>query len=133
MKTILVVATLWLIPASAAADVLSDAFAPVAIDNIVWPPSTAATFTLQAPQDPKEPPPTPPPASSAPEEVVAEARSFVSILAHNLADDVKHLPRRNSLYFAAGGGALAWAVHPYDAKLNRHFRGSDAWDHFFIP
>src|SRR5262245_2769607 len=107
MKTILVVAILWLLPASAAADVTADVFVPVAIDEIAWPPATAAT-SLQAPQ---EPAPTP----SAPEQVAAEARSFFSILVHNLGDDLKHLPRRNSVYFAAGGGALALAVHPYDA------------------
>src|SRR5204862_3296254 len=69
----------------------------------------------------------------APAVVAAESRSFLSALGHNLLDDVKHLPRRNSVYWAAGGGALAWAVHPADARLNRHFRGSDTWDNIFIP
>ncbi len=46
---------------------------------------------------------------------------------------MKHLPRRNTVYWAAGGGALALAVHPADKALNRHLLGSSAWDHFFIP
>jgi len=62
-----------------------------------------------------------------------KARSFFSTLAHNLVDDVRHLPRRNSVYFLAGGSALALAVHPADKKINRHLLGSPAWDHFFVP
>jgi membrane-associated phospholipid phosphatase len=62
-----------------------------------------------------------------------QTRSFISTLVHNLADDVKHLPRRNTIYWAAGGAALALAVHPADKTVNRHLLGSSAWDHFFIP
>jgi membrane-associated phospholipid phosphatase len=62
-----------------------------------------------------------------------EARTFVSTLFHNLADDVKHLPRQNSGYWLAGGGVLALAVHPEDTTVNRHLLGSSAWDHLFAP
>jgi membrane-associated phospholipid phosphatase len=47
-------------------------------------------------------------------------RGFLSALAHNLLDDLRHLPRRNSVYWLAGGGALALAVHPADGDINAH-------------
>jgi len=55
-------------------------------------------------------------------------RGFVSALAHNLGDDVKHMPRRNSVYWVAAGGALALAVHPADHSINAHLvnHSSDA-------
>ena len=46
------------------------------------------------------------------------ARGFLSALAHNLLDDIKHIPRRNSVYWLSGGGALALAVHPADGEIN---------------
>lgn len=82
-------------------------------------------------QEPSSPPP--PPAEGEKDPPTTEARGFFSVLVHNLADDLKHLPRRNSLYWAAGGAAGALLVHPYDKKLNRHLRGSEGWDHFFTP
>src|SRR4029453_6344543 len=39
-------------------------------------------------------------------------RGFFSALFHNLGDDVKHMPRMNSVYWLAGGAALAAIVHP---------------------
>ena len=116
-----------------------DGIGPVVSAPAVWPPETVATLS-EPPQDPtdsKTPPPETPPAASPdpsdPAQAAAETRSFVSTLLHNLGDDVKHLPRQNSLYWAAGGGALALAVHPADKKLNRHLLGSNAWDTFFVP
>src|SRR3954462_14306543 len=50
-------------------------------------------------------------------------RGFFSSLGHNLADDVKHIPRRNSAYWMAGGAAAALAVHPIDHKLNEKLVG----------
>ena len=50
-------------------------------------------------------------------------RGFFPALAHNLGDDVKHIPRRNSAYWVAGGAALALAVHPIDKDLNSHLVG----------
>jgi membrane-associated phospholipid phosphatase len=52
------------------------------------------------------------------EESTKPARGFVSALAHNLGDDFKHMPRRNSLYWLAGGSALALAVHREDNSIN---------------
>jgi len=66
-------------------------------------------------------------------EPTKRARSFFGALYHNVVDDVKHLPRRNSLYFLAGGGALALAVHPIDHSLNAHLEGSGAVGTFFAP
>lgn len=68
-----------------------------------------------------------------PEEVAQKTRSFFSTLLHNLEDDVKHIPRKNSVYWAVGGGALALAVHPADKKINRRLVGSSGWDNFFKP
>jgi len=59
-------------------------------------------------------------------------RGFVSSLAHNLGDDVKHMPRRNSVYWLAGGGALALAIHPADQSINAHLV-SHSNDAFWTP
>jgi len=81
----------------------------------------------------QEAPPAPPPDPQETPAVATETRSFFSTLGHNLFDDLKHIPRRNSLYWAIGGGAAALAVHPADKELNRRLAGSDAWDAFFTP
>lgn len=60
-------------------------------------------------------------------------RRFVPALAHNLVDDVKHIPRRNSVYWLAAGAALTAAVHPADDSLNRKLVGSNFADKFFKP
>ena len=52
------------------------------------------------------------------EETAKPARGFFSALGHNLGDDLKHIPRRNSWYWWGGGAALALAVHPEDKKIN---------------
>ena len=84
-------------------------------------------------QDPQKPPQDPqkPPAAAG-EEPTKPTRSFGSALVHNLGDDLKHLPRLNTVYFLAGGGALAAAVHPADDDINRHFIGSGT-ETFFRP
>jgi membrane-associated phospholipid phosphatase len=76
------------------------------------PPPTAQPV---APQDP--------PVAVA-EEAAKPTRGFFSALGHNLGDDVKHMPRWNSVYWLAGGGALALAVHPVDQDINAHFVNS---------
>jgi hypothetical protein len=78
-------------------------------------------------QDPQKPP------AAVGEADVKPTRSFLSALGHNLKDDVKHLPRKNSAYFLAGGGALALLVHPSDNKINRRLEGSGAAETFFRP
>jgi len=45
-------------------------------------------------------------------------RGFFSSLFHNLGDDVKHMPRMNSVYWLAGGAVVAAAVHPADHRIN---------------
>jgi membrane-associated phospholipid phosphatase len=86
----------------------------------------------------QDPPPKPQDPAQKPPAAVGEAgtkptRSFLSALGHNLKDDVKHLPRKNSVYFLAGGSALALAVHPNDNKINRRLEGSGAAETFFKP
>jgi len=81
---------------------------------------------------------TPPPSPPAQQEPVqaAEAspqRSFISSLVHQLGSDVKHIPRRNSVYWLAAGTALALAVHPADDEINARLVGSDFADTFFTP
>lgn len=60
-------------------------------------------------------------------------RRFVPALFHNLVDDVKHIPRRNTIYWLAGGAALTAAVHPADKTLNARLVGSDFADKAFKP
>jgi membrane-associated phospholipid phosphatase len=103
--------------------------APAEASAIVLPEDTLVT--LSEPPSPQDA--AAPPAADQSEDQPGPARSFVSTLVHNLGDDVKHLPRRNTVYWVAGGAALALAVHPADKKVNRHLLGSTAWDHFFIP
>jgi len=79
------------------------------------------------PQDPQKPP------AATGEQGEKPTRNFPSALVHNLWDDVKHLPRQNSVYWLAGGGAAALAIHPLDDNINRHFAGSGAADAFWKP
>lgn len=79
------------------------------------------------PQDPQKPP------AATGEEGKKPTRNFASALVHNLGDDIKHLPRQNSIYWLAGGGAAALAIHPLDDTINRHFAGSGAADAFWAP
>lgn len=93
--------------------------------SLFAPGSTAAPITLTATfeqtndQDPAPEPQKP-------------TRGFVGALGHNLVDDMRHLPRRNSVYWIVGGGIAALAVHPIDDDLNRRLLGSDI-DNVFIP
>jgi membrane-associated phospholipid phosphatase len=61
------------------------------------------------------------------------ARGFLSALTHNLGDDLKHVPRRNSLYWLAAGGAGALLIHPEDGKINRRLTGSPTFDSIVTP
>lgn len=93
-------------------------------------PATEQT-PAQKPSDPQDPGQKPPAAVG--EEGTKPTRSFFPALFHNLGEDVKHLPRKNSLYFLAGGGALALAIHPNDNKINRRLEGSGSAEKFFKP
>jgi membrane-associated phospholipid phosphatase len=59
-------------------------------------------------------------------------RGVFSALVHNLGDDVKHMPRVNSVYWLAGGAALAAAVHPADHRINSRLVNSST-DNLWIP
>jgi membrane-associated phospholipid phosphatase len=63
------------------------------------------------------------PPAAVGEEGTKPTRGFFSALGHNLADDVKHIPRKNSAYWMIGGAAAAFAVHPIDHSLNARLIG----------
>jgi len=69
---------------------------------------------------------------AAREEPAKPTRSFFPALAHNLLDDLKHIPRRNSLYWLAAGTGLALAVHPLDDTLNNRLSTSEGAKDFFV-
>jgi hypothetical protein len=66
------------------------------------------------------------------EDQAKSGRSFFPTLFHNLGDDVRHIPRKNTLYWLAAGGALAAAVHPADEDINDRLQGSSGAKNFFI-
>jgi membrane-associated phospholipid phosphatase len=82
-----------------------------------------------------DPPPSTPAREQEPVQVAPESphRGFASTLVHQLGTDLKRIPRRNSLYWLAGGTALALAVHPADDEINERLAGSDFADAFFAP
>jgi len=70
--------------------------------------------------DTKEPP-TPP-------------RTGIHALAHNLVEDVQHLPSKQNLFLTAVGGGLAFAVHPADESFNVRLRSHyDGVNRAFAP
>jgi hypothetical protein len=82
-----------------------------------------------------DPPPSTPAREQEPVQVAPDSphRGFASTLVHQLGTDLKRIPRRNSLYWLAGGTALALAVHPADDEINERLAGSDFADAFFAP
>ncbi len=85
-----------------------------------------------SPDQPPSSPPAPQKVADS-EEHAKPSRGFFSGLAHNLGDDVKHIPRLNSLYWLAAGSAATAAVHPADDYINDHLAGSGFADAFFKP
>jgi len=79
------------------------------------------------------------PAQSDPQKAAAgddetnSKRGFAKTLLNNLGDDLKHIPRRNSLYWLAAGTAMSAGIHPADDYINEHLSGSDFADSFFVP
>jgi membrane-associated phospholipid phosphatase len=61
------------------------------------------------------------------------SRGFFKALVYNLGDDVKHIPRRNSLYWLAAGSAMTASIHPADDYINEHLSGSGFAENFFKP
>jgi membrane-associated phospholipid phosphatase len=98
--------------AVAVALVLSTIAAPIGLSAQQASPPDAPAAQAQAKEEPQ--------------------RGFVKALFVNLGDDVKHIPRKNSLYWVAAGAGLALAVHPIDDDLNAHLSGSFS-DKFFKP
>jgi hypothetical protein len=70
---------------------------------------------------------------AAGEESNKPGRGFARALFHNLGDDLKHIPRRNSLYWLGAGAAMSAAIHPADDYINEHLAGSEFADTFFAP
>jgi PAP2 superfamily len=104
------------IPVLAASLLCSCLLAPVAAQEIAPPaPPTASTGGQVA----------------AAEDEVTSGRSFFPTLFRNLSDDVKHIPRKNTIYWLAAGGALALAVHPADEEINDRLQGSSGAEKFF--
>ncbi len=66
------------------------------------------------------------------EEPTKPTRSFIPALFHNMGDDLKHIPRRNTVYWLAAGTAASLAVHPADQYLNDHLSTSDSAKNFFV-
>ena len=104
--------------------------------SVVFPVAVSAQQATDAQQTQQPTPPTPPGSGeqvAAGEEGHKETRSFFSALFHNLGDDIKHIPRKNTLFWVAGGGAAALLIHPEDNKLNRRLRGSGPFDTVVRP
>ena len=92
----------------------------------------AATLLIPAAQAPSAPPPQGQGQKvAAGEEPAKPTRSFFPALFHNLGDDIKHIPRRNSMYWLAAGTAASLAIHPADDYLNNHLSTSDTAKNVF--
>ena len=70
---------------------------------------------------------------AAAESPAKPTRGFFKSLFHNLGDDVKHIPRWNSLKWLAAGSAMTAAIHPADDYINEHLAGSGFAESFFKP
>jgi membrane-associated phospholipid phosphatase len=68
---------------------------------------------------------------AAAEEPTKPTRSFIPALLYNLGDDIKHIPRRNTLYWLAWGTGASLAIHPADDYLNNHLSTSDTASNVF--
>jgi membrane-associated phospholipid phosphatase len=95
-------------------------------------PASAQTTNPTA-DDERQAPQSKPENVNVSEESKKSDRGFAGALLHNLGDDLKHLPRRNSLYWLAAGTAMTAAIHPADDYINEHLAGSDFADAFFAP
>ena len=91
----------------------------VSTDQPLTPAASVDQQQPAAPADQEQHTP-PPNTAAAGEEGHKETRGFFSSLGHNLVDDVKHIPRKNSVYWLVGGIGLAAAVHPMDHSFNQH-------------
>jgi membrane-associated phospholipid phosphatase len=106
----------------------------------IWATVLAAALILPAAataqqRDDRQPqqtqtPSTPPQGTgqkvAAAEEPAKPTRSFFPALFHNLGDDVKHIPRRNTLYWLGAGAAASLIIHPADDYINNRLSTSDS-------
>jgi len=65
------------------------------------------------------------------EEEGKPTRSFIPALFHNMGDDLKHIPRKNTLYWLGAGTVASLAIHPADDYLNDHLSTSDTAKNVF--
>ena len=71
-------------------------------------------------QQPSGPPPTP-------------RHTGIKTLVRSLGGDIKHLPSRENALWAALGGGLALAAHPFDDNVNRALVGDRTAEKIFKP
>ena len=57
----------------------------------------------------------------------------IKAMLRGMFGDVKRLPSKENLYWAAAGGGLALAFHPLDAKVNEQISGNAVADNIFQP
>ena len=107
--------------------------APLALVLMVCLLSPAIAAGQQGPQQAPQKPPDPGQKTAQGEEKAKPTGRFFPTLFRNMGEDLKHIPRRNSLYWLAAGSGLALAVHPADDYINEHLSGSDFADAFFKP
>lgn len=74
----------------------------------------------QAPSPPQTPP------AAVGEDAAKPTRAFFPALFHNMGDDLKHMPRMNSVYWLGAGAGLALAVHPWDEEINDYLQDSSS-------
>jgi membrane-associated phospholipid phosphatase len=82
-------------------------------------------------QQPTAPPPDSGQKVAAAEEQTKPTRSFFPALLHNLGDDIKHIPRKNTLYWLGAGALGSLVIHPADDYLNNRLSNSDSATKFF--
>lgn len=89
-----------------------------------------ANTTQTDPQSPT--PPQKPPSTHDLKEPPTPEHTGIRALFGNLLEDFQHIPSTQNLYIAAGGGALALAVHPADQSVNASMIAHyTAWNTFF--
>ena len=102
---------------------------------LLAPPAGIAAQQAVVLDQQTQPPPTPPQGTgqkvAAAEEQTKPTRGFFSTLFHNLGDDVKHIPRKNTLYWLGAGAAGVLIIHPADDNINDRLSNSDSAKTFF--
>jgi hypothetical protein len=58
---------------------------------------------------------------------------FFSDLFRGMGGALKHMPRKNTLYWLGAGAGLALAIHPEDHEINDRLKGSGVADTVFRP